>query len=712
MKKITNYLLLFILLFIPFGVYANTETPIEEDTGEETSSINANVQDLNLNTDTNFCQKAIVEVAKQYYYRGKNIIYNNDQIYKGKFYFKYLDKDLNVYKTLNIYTNDDSGTSNFAYKEFSPEDATDDNRFFTACSNFTWQVYNEAFYYDFTDIGEGKISGISSATTAKMMARYKDNTDTNVVPYHHVVSESTDTAAELDKIKAALRVGDIVIIRRSDSTGHAMLYIGDDSSPLEKVDGVQPAAFIESTHKKGTREGTIQETVNSYSKKLVAYDTHGSIYINNASNWFNSNSGYYLFYNNGTRHVSEIIIIRPLSLISDGGACDEDFVKEYDETYSRVTHKGLVANISSSLGRTETVEPGDEITFNITVYNKSNESMKVDVYGDVPTNTELVSGEPVQTGVTIPAGQSIHVSYTVVVEDDESLYRATIENNSNVSDIQLNTLEYIVAGKIDKEKETLINYKASNGEYTNTVDMISDIYRELYSYNGFDRFMDTDNPDEAAANALINSVLKEYDSVETVNNTEYKFKIYSAFDDFAEDLDEELSSMAVDKMYGGYLVSNMNTYDASRRMTDIRVKDLQPGDILSVISYDGTGSKIYDMSSWKKNIYLYLGDSKVAYVEDGSVKTIDITDERPVVKEGNEYREGTPKLIENLHGEVAYTVHRPALNFTRNSEFIVNSPDTLDSINSLAQVLGISMFAIGAYIVVSRKRRLKDLNTI
>ena len=712
MKRISKYLLLFILFLIPFGVYANALPPLEEDIGEDSPSINANIQDLNLNTETNYCQKAIVEVAKQYYYRGKNILYNNNQLYKGTYYFKYLDKDLNVYKTLNIYTNDESGISNFALKEFSPEEATDDNRFYTACSNFTWQVYNEAFYYDFTDTGDGKITGISAATTANMMSRYRDNTDTNVVPYHHVVSETTDVEAELNKIKSALRVGDIVIVRRSDSTGHAMLYIGDNSSPLEKVDGVQPAAFIESTHKKGTREGSIYETIYNYSSKLAAYDTHGTIYINNASNWFNSNSGYYLFYSGDTRHVTEVIIIRPLSLVSDGEECNEDFVKEYDKTYSRTKKPGLVASISSSLGRTETVEPGEEITFVITASNKSSESMKIDIYGDVPEYTELISGEPVQTEVTLAAGQTLQVSYVVAVEDNEELYRSAITNSSNISGIYLNSLDYLIAGKIDNEKETLLKYKVSNGEYSNTVDMISDIYRELYSYNGFDRFIDEDNPDKAAADALIKSVLDEYDSTETINNTEYKFKIYSTANQFAENFDEELNSMAVNRMYGGYLVSNIDVSDFNGRMVDIRVKDLQPGDILSVISYEGTGNKIYDMTSWKENIYLYIGDSKVAYVEDGDVKTLTITDERPVVKNGDSYTAGTPTLIESLHGEVAYTVHRPSQNFTKYSESIISSPDTLDSVNRIAQILGISMFAIGAYIVFSRKRKFKNINTI
>lgn len=102
-------------------------------------------------------------------------------------------------------------------------------------------------------------------------------------------------------------------------------------------------------------------------------------------------------------------------------------VKNSDETYTAVYTGEVSATKISTYTKGRTVAPGDKITYFIVVDNDSKSEQSVTVNDSVPANTTYVSGADTNTdgalawNITVPAGSTATVSYTVRVDDDTAL---------------------------------------------------------------------------------------------------------------------------------------------------------------------------------------------------------------------------------------------------------------------------------------------------
>ena len=136
-------------------------------------------------------QGIVREVAMAYYRRGYAIQYNQ----------------LSMDRVVRVTPRRQCG--------MSPEDATSQQLRFLDCSSFVWTVYHEAFGYDLR------------SDLTWYMTELED-----IRVFHHILTHE-ETGEEqkeiLDRFRNTLEVGDIIVYARAQgSSGHAMLYIGND----------------------------------------------------------------------------------------------------------------------------------------------------------------------------------------------------------------------------------------------------------------------------------------------------------------------------------------------------------------------------------------------------------------------------------------------------------------------------------------------------
>ena len=637
---------------------------------EEGSTTSDNSSSQELSNEMDEYQEAFVEVAKQYTYRGASIGFNDYNMFKGGGFFG----------DIRLSTN---GTSNWFSSMFAPEDAYNHNTVYTNCSQFAWQVYNEAFCT--------QLLPLHLQTTAKLEERVKNEWqyDSDLVPYykHDITGNETDEEIEneLEAIKSILQVGDIVLFRRTNGTGHTMMYVGKNN-PYDP-DGYY---YINSDH-------ASDEYAYNLGYKRAALIKESSPRYSSTSDWFDrsAKSTHFLFYKKDGSNpywVNAVMIIRPLALVRRGeySISEVCFTEAYTKSKNRLKYEDLVITKTSSKERHDTVGICDEITYTVKLENKSNNDYTIPLKLEIPEHTELVS-EPIPTSVNLGAKSTKTIEYTVKIKSDNSLYGKYIENTGSVGGIKLNTLKNKIANNLNEEDAKTLKERLIEGtKYKDNAEMISSIYNLPYLSN-------------LTADDYINSVLHLHRKEDT-SIIGYTL----ANEDEIENA--KLHDIMVENLYGGYLVSNLVVDSFQSRPRDIMLYDLNVGDILTVISTTQTDDAFYDETMWKKDQYIYIGDAKLATVKDGKVTIINVTDQ--YVRSGNQ-------LIASLLGEVAFTVHRPSNSFlidantcseTNESQIISDIPNT--SKNNQLIILIVPLTLLGVGISISSYIRVKKRNII
>lgn len=266
-----------------------------------------------------------------------------------------------------------------------PEDYTRDEWGYTNCAGFTYDVYNFALGYD---------NGMY-ITTQLIKA------DPAILPYYYrpTGAETLEEQLAVEKeFMEALVPGDIIVIRRKDDSGHAMLYVGNGK--------------------------LIHSTGSSYDLKHASETYEPTVRFKHVAS---------LFRPKGTRYdifhfITEVGIVRPLNTWTGGVP---------QNTVNRVKNmRGIVAEKLSSHNSGMTVNPGDEMRFTFSVYNTNDEEVSLSVMDQVPENSLYLSGAEKKEGNTlswqirVPAGETVTVSYTVKVEDNPSLMGKCVRSES------------------------------------------------------------------------------------------------------------------------------------------------------------------------------------------------------------------------------------------------------------------------------------------
>ena len=332
-------------------------------------------------------QKAVVKTALAYLARGTRIQYD--------------DSRLNPKSA--------PGSSGTLYRwqsgvRKSPEEYTSQHTGYSNCAAFTNEVYRAAL----------NISSGASNTD-----RYADiKGDTRAYRYNPTGNE---TAEEQEAVKAeflsTLKMGDIIVVRRKNGTGHAMLYVG--SKVLEGVEGYKGAAS-EGTDENGIPKDAdyvydiIHSTGSSYNyeKQTENFEKYGTIQITAANSLFDSRSNSYVF-----GKLTSLTLIRPLNTF-DG--------EVPENSLNRMQNLGnvIVEKLSSHTAGM-TANPGDSITYTFSITNKNQAPVTLAIKDIVPENTTFVSsdnctvdGTNLSWSVTVPAGQTDTVTYVVKINTD------------------------------------------------------------------------------------------------------------------------------------------------------------------------------------------------------------------------------------------------------------------------------------------------------
>lgn len=311
----------------------------------------------------------------------------------------------------------------------APEDVTSDNWQYTNCSVLTYDCY----YF-----GLGHTSGSSDFT-----GTLANNAKNQGIYYYEPTGTETDDQkqAQIDKFYNTLQPADIIVIRRANDSGHAMLYIGN-GKVIHSTGGSYKVAS-------GTQATGIEQ-YEATVRYLNAYD-----YFDPKCD----NGGAYSYYVFGGA-VTKIGIVRPLKTFK--GTIPE-------ETVNRMNNlQGIAVEKVASKAFGQTVNVGDYLTYTIKLLNANDEAKTLSITDVIPAGTTLltaegaaVDGNNLSWTVTIPGGEKAEVTFTVKVGND--VPNGKIESvSAKVGGVSVRSSDLFVANTLDAvQQQAIINTVAS-----------------------------------------------------------------------------------------------------------------------------------------------------------------------------------------------------------------------------------------------------------
>jgi len=416
-------------------------------------------------------QKAIVVTAESFFMRGKYAQYDQ-------------------YSLTSIGGELDRRT----YGIMAPEDYTEQFVSYTDCSSFVFDVYNFALGMRITkSFPFTKTYCESSSYTVLKEQPVKDN---------FAAMSADELAVKEKEFRDTLQPGDIIVFRRSKSnSGHAMLYVGNGM----KIHSTGTSYDYENAVDKGSEKGTYR------------YDS--------IENLFTPGNSGYLF------DMTVYVILRPLA----------KFKSEIPaHTLARMElMRGIKAEKLCSHTYGQTVNPGDTMTFTFRLQNNSSIAKPLTVTDTVPAGTTYVSGAQWVQGdqltwiVTVPAGETKEISYSVTV-DAATAPGTYIESNSSVSGVAVNCPRVLVAKTLTQaQQKALTDALAELGSTANGIVLVNAIYEKVCGKAVFTH-QDTE--------AVWSDLMASYGSSGTVFTGK-----------------KPLAPMVAPRMYGGRLVIEQNT---------------------------------------------------------------------------------------------------------------------------------------------------------
>ena len=398
---------------LSFAACSKPVTPTEGATAANTEATAANTGTTAPNTDLDTkpdwsaqtaivntegmtdLQKAIVITAESYYLRGKYGQYDMTTLVNPK----QMDKVERRITGLK-----------------APEDYTRQHTGYNDCSGFVCDVYK--FALDMR-ISSGTPWTKSLTTSSHVILKEKPATS----GFADMTAE--ELSAKEKEFTDTLQPGDIIVYRyNGEDAGHAMLYVGN-------------GMMIHSSGK------SYDHTANKEN-----YEETGTfLYEPIADSLLTPGHRRYLF------DKSVYVILRPLN----------SFKKEIPEaTQARMgIMRGIMAEKISSHTYGQTVSPNGEISFTFYLANHSNMTKTLTVSDTVPEYTTYVSGAQTVNGnglswdVTVPAGGSMEVSYTVKVNADAPVGK-TVKSSSTVCGIKVNCPEVQIGNTLTSEQQAAL----------------------------------------------------------------------------------------------------------------------------------------------------------------------------------------------------------------------------------------------------------------
>lgn len=408
----------------------------------------------------------------------------------------------------------------------SPEDCTSQHTAYTSCSLFTNDVFYQAL-------------GIEIGTTrAADQARRKD------LQVFSVTTADVTTDAQKAKLQQefydTLQPGDLIALARTSASGHTMIYIGNGLC----------------IHATGASYSEEQNRDNE--------ERYGSVRYYDTSLFFTEGEYYDLW------GVEVFSILRPMKVY--GGKITE-------ETKARLANmRDIYAEKLCTYTEGQTVDINQEITYTFFLHNYGKTDRTLDIYDSVPTGTEYVKGAQNIKGVimswtvTVPAGKSIAVSYTVKVKNDDSLYGSEIYSTSTVGGVDVNARKIYVGKNLTtaEQNNILSALKSFEGSEITGIKLANMVYEKAgLSFN---------LPEETA---LLDNLLP-----------------YAGKDFYTINLSSDYIEMVAPGLYGGFNLKDNSSYPYTRTR-DLYTYHLMVGDLI-ITEEDG-----------KTFVYMYAGEGQV-----------------------------------------------------------------------------------------------------
>ena len=238
------------------------------------------------------------------------------------------------------------------------------------------------------------------------------------------------------------------------------------------------------------------------------------------------------------------------------------------------------------------VNVGDEITYTFTLDNTRTDDITVEISDKIPANTTYISGCDNRDGdnlywkVTIPAGKTVTVSYTVKVNEDA--LGSVIQSK-----------DATIEGLIFKCSDIYVRNTLTEAQKTNVIDTFYKLKAESTPLRGL---------------ALVNEIYKiaiglekVFTDTEFFTVTEGKNGIYApsnlpiqsnyTYDNFTRNEDGAYYKMLVPTMFGGRSIRS-NGRNEWLRTRGVFVKNLLVGDVILGKRRDGN-----------TYIFMYTGDN-------------------------------------------------------------------------------------------------------
>lgn len=454
----------------------------------------------------------------------------------------------------------------------APEDCTSIEWGYTNCAAFTFETYYQALGLTLPD----------NMYTTKNLVNNSLANGTQVYHYHRAL-DSVQTDGEKAQVEKEftelLQPGDILVILREGGYGHAMLYVGNGNIIHSSGSVYQYTASV----------GT--EVYEASIRRMKVKD----YFFNPAS------AKGYVF-----NVVQDLAIVRPLKIFS--GSIPQNSLNRL------ANMRGIMAQKTSSHAKSQTVNPGDEMTFTYEIYNTNDSAVTLDVIENLPANTtyvsggERVNGNTVSWKMTVPADTRVTVSYKLRVNADVPYGSSIQSTDSTVGGVTVKCPAVQVKRTLTAQEQAkliqAVKDMRTNGNTLTGLALVNKLYETATGTAKV--FASTD---VATVCEGTNGIFaKKQMSTESTKRQIFKVNTGSVY-----------NNMVAPTLYGGYrLWTPMWQHDRVRLPQE---HDLQVGDVL------------FGRTLSSRPVYMYLGE-ELGFVNmtkatlDADTTTVDLRLER------------------------------------------------------------------------------------
>ena len=486
-------------------------------------------------------QRAIVKTAEAYLLRGETLQYD-DTAFQG------------------------GGEYRWQINLKDPEDYTSTEWGYLNCAAFTYEVYRTGLGYALPGQMYTTKNLTSNAAGYGMSVFRFERTRADVY--------TAEEQLEIEKqFMQTLQPGDIMVRRHTNvstgnTSGHAMLYVGGG-----KFIHSSGANFLYGTSKDKLKYG-----VEQYEPTIRSHRVHDYLFTGTTS-MFNDEDNI-------------ITIVRPLNAFS--GEIPEN-------TKNRIENlDGIMVEKTSSHASSTTVNPGERITYTFTLLNTSDTDRMLEIIDLVPDGCVFHSGDFTEAEgrltatVTVGAGRSLSVSYTVTVGADVEYGTMIGGEYATVGGVKVRCPAIEVKRTLSADEQSAllnaIEELKAEGTTLTGIELVNEIYRRATGVTGIFATTDTD-----AIFTGDDGILMTYKSKYRPNDSNTLYR-----------------RMMVSHLYGGWRIQSNDLFEGDRTR-QVREQNLVVGDVI----LGATSSSI--------GVLMYVGGDRYITLTSGfGVDSIDI----------------------------------------------------------------------------------------